>query len=91
VNLETTRDSNVLAAVEALGGTFDAPKMTPHARPLPPLPPMQPVGPKHVSGTGKPGDPFMLDDEARKARRARMLAIVAGARYPGDHPEEEDR
>jgi hypothetical protein len=90
---------------------------------------MAPVGPRHVSGTGRPGDPVLFSDadpapqgpfattdanallwhsaeakaaaikraeaidaeEARKARRARMLATVAGARYPGDHPEGEDR
>jgi hypothetical protein len=104
---------------------------------------MAPIGPRHVSGTGRPGDPFVFSDEtplpasewaarrrlalgeqpapppkadadallwtsperlaslrraeeadreeARKARRARLLATVAGARWPGDHPEEEDR
>jgi hypothetical protein len=66
---------------------------------------------RYVSGTGRPGDPFVfadvtvepasewqgrkqLDREAdarRKARRDRMLATVAGARYPGDHyPEGEN-
>jgi hypothetical protein len=126
--LTNDRDSRVLADVAALGATPDSRRMTPHDRPKPPVPPMAPiVGPRHTSGTGKPGDPFVLEDEtprpgpppkadadallwtsperiaalrraeeadreeARKARRARMLATVAGARYPGDHPEGEDR
>jgi hypothetical protein len=90
----------------------------------------EPTGPRHVSGTGRPGDPFLFADpgdptpqgphgttdadallwrsaeakasaikraeaidaeETRKARRARMLATVAGARFPGDHyPEGEN-
>jgi hypothetical protein len=57
------RDSRVLADMEALGGTFGDPKMTPRPRPLPPVPPMAPVGPRHVSGTGRPGDPFVFEDE----------------------------
>jgi hypothetical protein len=124
MNLANDRDSRVLADVAALGGTFDAPKM--HGRtPAPPTQVMAPVGPRHVSGTGKRGDPFVFDtdtparavargehpavwtsaerlaalrraeeadrEEARKARRARLLQIVSGARWPGDHPEGEDR
>jgi hypothetical protein len=116
MNLANDRDSRVLADVAALAGTVSDPKMTPHDRPRPPVPPMAPIGPRHVSGTGRPGDPFVFADPeptpqgpyapsdvgaplqsperiaAIKARRARMLATVAGARWPGDRPEEgEDR
>jgi hypothetical protein len=57
------------------------------------------AGPRHLSGSGRVGDPFVLSDstvepasdwaERRRARQARMWATVAGARFPGDRPEDD--
>ena len=116
------------AELAGLGAVAD-PRMNPRT-PASPAQTMAPiVGPRHISGSGRPGDPFVFEDEtplpasewaarralargehpalwtsaerlaalrrseeadreeARKARRARLLQIVSGARWPGDHPE----
>jgi hypothetical protein len=58
---DTTRASEQAQEIGLVGVAGG--RMTPHSRPLPPVPAMAPVGPRHVSGTGKPGSPFVLEDE----------------------------
>jgi hypothetical protein len=92
MNLANDRDSNVLAAAEALGGTFDAPKMTPHPRPLPPLPPMRQldVEPVEQGPHGPDPDALLWTSPERLAAIKRAEAIDAAETYQERQRREDE-
>jgi hypothetical protein len=62
---DTTRASEQAQEIGLVGVAGG--RMTPHPRPAPPVPPLQPIGPRHLSGSGRVGDPFVLADDVEPA------------------------